>query len=75
MNQQIIVDYIQKEINQRIKTADNTPQSYTYLPYFDLILDENNKQNLVQIPMQSVVNDKVKASSYKALLNKNAPGL
>eukprot|EP00347_Sterkiella_histriomuscorum_P021924 403332297 len=74
-SQQIIVDHIYKEIINKMRSAQFTTYSQSYIPYFDMILDENDRQNLMEIPMSQIVNDKVKSVNFQKLLNKNAPGI
>ena len=68
-NQKKIVKSVKEKIDEHIKNQLNyTGISSTFAPYYDIVLNEQEKQKLTETKVSSIVSDKVKQGSVKILL-------
>ena len=66
-----IVDQVEKNLTSFIENAQPDPQgTCTFAPYYDATLTEEEKANLVEVPMSSLIQDKVKNEQYKTSMSK-----
>jgi hypothetical protein len=59
-NQKKIVKTMNEKISDYIKNVKISEVSSTFVPYYDIILDEQDKSNLGEVPMSDLISDRVK---------------
>ena len=59
-NQKKIVTEIDAKLHEQMSKCELTGATQTFTPYFDVTLTEDQKSNLIEVPMSTLINYKVK---------------
>lgn len=65
-NQRKIVEEIHNKFQEYIVNSTPKHESSTFVPYFDITLKDDEKGNLHEIPVSSMIKDQVKNALIKS---------
>jgi hypothetical protein len=65
-NQKKIVEEIHYKFNEYISKCRKTKESSTFTPYFDITLTDAQKGTLHEVPVSSLIKDRVKNELMKS---------
>lgn len=71
-NQKKIVKVIKEKIMEHMTTCSESGPTFTFVPYYDIVLNDELKSQLIEVPMAPSIEDRVKATKLKTMMKDQA---